>query len=77
MRSGEGKDDPTCYSLAEPHEKLMRQAKIRQELQRSLDIELRQLLRTASYADRIKSIQNLSSLMTQSNEYNTPQISDR
>jgi predicted nucleic acid-binding protein len=57
-----------AYSLAEPHEKLTRQARNRRELQRSLDIELRQLLRTASYASRIKSIQDLASLMVQSNE---------
>lgn len=38
------------------------------EKQRSLDVELRQLLRTASYASRIKSIQDLASLMVQSNE---------
>ncbi|MGF1515570.1 MAG: PIN domain-containing protein [Elainellaceae cyanobacterium] len=57
-----------AYSLAEPHEKLRRQAKSRQELQQSLDIELRQLLRTAPYVDRIRSIQDLASLMVQSNE---------
>jgi predicted nucleic acid-binding protein len=57
-----------AYSLAEPHEKLSRQARSRRELQRSLDTELRQLLRTASYANRIKSIQDIASLMIQSNE---------
>ena len=57
-----------AYCLAEPHEKLSRQARNRQELQRSLNVELRQLLRTASYASRIKSIQDLASLMVQSNE---------
>lgn len=57
-----------AYSLAEPHEKLSRQARSRRELQQSLDAELRQLLRTAPYADRIKSIQDIASLMIQSNE---------
>lgn len=57
-----------AYSLAEPHEKLSRQARSRRELQRSLDTELRQLLRTASYESRIKSIQDIASLMIQSNE---------
>ncbi|MBJ7901313.1 MAG: PIN domain-containing protein [Cyanobacteria bacterium RI_101] len=57
-----------AYSLAEPHEKLSRQARSRRQLQQSLDAELRQLLRTASYANRIKSIQNIASLMIQSNE---------
>ena len=38
------------------------------ELQQLLDTELRQLSRTASYASRIKSIQDIASLMVQSNE---------
>lgn len=37
-----------AYSLAEPHEKLSRQAKSRREIQQVLDNELRQLARTAS-----------------------------
>lgn len=57
-----------AYSLAEPHEKLSRQARSRRELQQSLDAELRQLLRTTPYASRIKSIQDIASLMIQSNE---------
>ena len=57
-----------AYSLAEPHEKLIRQARSRRELQQSLDAELRQLSRTTSYASRIKSIQDIASLMIQSNE---------
>lgn len=57
-----------AYSLAEPHEKLSRQAKSRRELQQSLNIELRQLSRTASYTSRIRSIQDVASLMVQSNE---------
>ncbi|MEM9216247.1 MAG: PIN domain-containing protein [Cyanobacteria bacterium P01_F01_bin.150] len=57
-----------AYCLAEPHEKLIRQARDRRELQQLLDAELRQLIRTASYAQRIKSIQDLASLILQSNE---------
>lgn len=57
-----------AYSLAEPHEKLSRQARSRRKLQQSLDVELRQLLRTTSYTSRIKSIQDIASLMIQSNE---------
>ena len=38
-----------AYCLAEPHEKLTRQAGSRRELQRNLETELRQLARTASY----------------------------
>jgi predicted nucleic acid-binding protein len=57
-----------AYSLAEPHEKLNRQARLRRELQQSLDIELRQLSRSGSYKSRINSIQSIGSLITQSNE---------
>jgi predicted nucleic acid-binding protein len=57
-----------AYSLAEPHEKLSRQARTRRDMQQLLDAELRQLSRTASYASRIRSIQDIASLMVQSNE---------
>jgi predicted nucleic acid-binding protein len=57
-----------AYCLAEPHEKLRRQSSNRKELQQVLDAELRQLARTASYTARIGSIQDISSLLIQSNE---------
>lgn len=57
-----------AYSLAEPHEKLGRQARSRRELQQLLEAELQQLSRTASYKSRIPSIQDIASLMVQSNE---------
>lgn len=57
-----------AYSLAEPHEKLSRQAKNRRELQQLLNTELSQLVRTASYMDRIRSIQDIASLLVQSNK---------
>ena len=57
-----------AYSLAEPHEKLSRQAKGRREIQQLLDGELRQLSRTASSQSRIRSIQDIASLLVQSNE---------
>jgi predicted nucleic acid-binding protein len=66
--AGQAKLILPAYSLAEPHEKLSRQARSRRELQQLLDAELRQLSRTASYASRIKSIQDIASLMVQSNE---------
>ncbi|HEY9825816.1 MAG TPA: PIN domain-containing protein [Stenomitos sp.] len=66
--AGKAKLIVPAYSLAEPHEKLSRQARSRRELQQSLDAELRQLSRTASYSSRIKSIQDIASLMIQSNE---------
>ncbi len=57
-----------AYSLAEPHEKLTRQANSRKELQQILEAELRQLVRTAPYAARVSSIQDIASLLVQSNE---------
>ncbi|MBC8160774.1 MAG: DUF4935 domain-containing protein [Roseiflexaceae bacterium] len=57
-----------AYSLAEPHEKLLRQAKSRKALQQVLDAELRQLVRTTSYTTRINSIQDIAKLLIQSNE---------
>jgi predicted nucleic acid-binding protein len=57
-----------AYCLAEPHEKLTRQARSRRELQQNLEAELRQLARTTSYATRIISIQDIASLLVQSNE---------
>jgi predicted nucleic acid-binding protein len=56
-----------AYCLAEPHEKLNRQYKSRQELQQALNAELRQLVRTSSYSARISSLQEVSSLIVQSN----------
>ncbi|MBD2073087.1 DUF4935 domain-containing protein [Phormidium sp. FACHB-592] len=66
--AGKAKLIVPAYSLAEPHEKLSRQARSRRELQQSLEAELRQLSRTAPYTSRIKSIQDIASLMIQSNE---------
>lgn len=57
-----------AYSLAEPHEKLTRQANNRKNLQRLLDAERSQLVRTGSYAPRINSIEDIASLLIQSNE---------
>lgn len=57
-----------AYNLAEPHEKLIRLANSRKELQRKLRDELRQLSRTASYMSRISSIQDIANLLVQSNE---------
>ena len=57
-----------AYSLAEPHEKLHRQNSNRQELQRVLNAELRQLARTASFATRIRSIREIETLLVQSTE---------
>jgi predicted nucleic acid-binding protein len=56
-----------AYCLAEPHEKLIRQASERQKLQRILDDEVHQLSRSAAYQTRINSIQDLSTLLIERN----------
>ena len=57
-----------AYSLAEPHEKLIRQSKERRALQQSLDKELRELSRTKSYKNRLDSIEDIRSLIVQSSQ---------
>ena len=57
-----------AYSLAEPHEKLIRQAKERRGLQQSLDKELRELSRSKSYKNRLDSIEDIRSLIVQSSQ---------
>ena len=57
-----------AYSLAEPHEKLIRQKNDRLELQKSLDGELQQLSRTKSYKNRLESIEDIRSLIEQSSQ---------
>ena len=55
------------YSLLEPHEKLRRQSNARDELQRQVSQELRQLRRSKSFRERIAGIKDLDSLLVQSN----------
>lgn len=73
---GQGRLVMPIYSLAEPHEKLIRQAKRRRELQQVLDAELTQLVRTAPYAVRINSIQDIAGLLVQSNEEEKQRFSE-
>lgn len=55
-----------AYCLAEPNEKLRRQAGQREELQKNLSIEMRQLSRSQSYSERISRVAEISSLLAQS-----------
>lgn len=55
-----------AYSLAEPHEKLIRQARKRTEIENMLLAELKQLLRTASYQNRLNNIDDVPNLLLQS-----------
>jgi len=66
--SGHGKLVLPAYSLAEPHEKLVRQANTRQILYNQLDTELAQLARTSSYREKILGVRDIAGLLIQSNE---------
>ncbi len=57
-----------AYSLAEPHEKLIRQDRQRKELQRALNAEVVQLSRNTAHSDRVNRIQDISELLTKSSE---------
>ena len=58
-----------AYSLAEPHEKLIRQKTQRRVLYDSIDLEFNQLKRNSNYVDHINSIKDkLLFLLIQSNE---------
>jgi len=57
-----------AYSLAEPHEKLIRQETSRKKLEQDLVKELNQLKRTKSYHSRISNIEDIPMLLMQINE---------
>lgn len=57
-----------AYSLVEPHEKMRRQARNREELQRALNIELDQLARSKNYSPRIENISKVKSLLADSSD---------
>ena len=52
-----------AYSIVEPHETLLRRHIERRELKNSLDRELRQLLRTSGYAQRLGGLETSTSLL--------------
>lgn len=55
-----------AYCLVEPYEKLVRQGNARSDLHRTLNSEIRQLSRTASYKPQIQQIRNVANLLLQS-----------
>jgi predicted nucleic acid-binding protein len=57
-----------AYSLAEPYETLIRRHRGRKKLKNTLDTELNQLARTASYTSDILKIQDLLNILMQSTE---------
>ena len=58
-----------AYCLAEPHEKLIRQKRSRNDLLSGTSVVFNQLIRTASLTPKVKTIQqDLSAVIAQSNE---------
>ena len=52
-----------AYSLAEPFDTLTRREKQRKGMKERLDLELRQIARTATYTNRLDELQGLSALL--------------
>ncbi|MDE0459501.1 MAG: hypothetical protein OXI15_19595 [Chromatiales bacterium] len=52
-----------AYSLAEPYETLTRRQRQRKRLKEELDAELRQIARTATYAERLDGFRDVTALL--------------
>ena len=52
-----------AYSLAEPYETLTRRQKQRKRMKEELDVELRQIARTATHADWLRGFRDLTALL--------------
>ncbi len=55
-----------AYALVEPHETLVRRHQLRKRMKRDLDVELRLLGRTATYAQRLDDFRSVTSLLLDS-----------
>lgn len=55
-----------AYSLMEPYETLVRRHRQRKQMKTDLDVELRQLTRTAAYAQRLSGFHTLTALLIDS-----------
>lgn len=55
-----------AYSLAEPYETLIRRRNQRRQIKRDLDDELKQIARTATYADRVDRFEELTAMLISS-----------
>jgi predicted nucleic acid-binding protein len=55
-----------AYSITEPYETLVRRHRQRKRMKTELDVELRQLARTTTYAQRLSGFQNLTTLLIDS-----------
>lgn len=57
-----------AYSLAEPYETLTRRRKDRLQIKRTVDVELRQLARTDTYAERLSGFGDITALLISSTD---------
>lgn len=55
-----------AYSLAEPYETLIRRRNQRRQIKHDLDDELKQIARTATYADRVDRFEELTAMLINS-----------
>ena len=55
-----------AYSLAEPYETLTRRQKQRKRIEKELDIQLKQIARTATHADKLSGFLDLTALLIHS-----------
>ena len=55
-----------AYALVEPYETLTRRHKRREEMKKDFDVELGQLARTTTYADRLSGFRDLTALLIES-----------
>ena len=55
-----------AYALVEPYETLTRRHKHREEMKKDFDVELEQLARSATYADRLSGFRDLTALLIES-----------
>jgi len=65
-----------AYSIAEPYETLVRRHRQRKRMKAELDVELRQLARTTTYAQRLSGFQNLTTLLIDSADEEAKQLED-
>jgi predicted nucleic acid-binding protein len=64
-----------AYCLGEPYERLVRRDRQRREVHRKLSEELRELARSAPYADAMANLGNLTALLVDSGDQETRQLS--
>lgn len=65
-----------AYSLVEPYETLVRRHRQRKQMKADLDIELGQLTRTATYAQRLSGFQSLTGLLIDSADEEAKRLED-